>query len=134
VRAFQLRLKDIDKSEIESIAKQIKPICYKHQVTFIINDHADIAASVDADGVHLGKDDDSYNNARKILGANKVIGISCYNLADNAISAAESGADYVAFGALFPTTTKETAAQASPDVLTWWVTNATIPCVLIGGT
>lgn len=133
VQVFQLRLKDISDSEFKKIAEKVTSVCHKYGVTCLINDKPTIAKDVGADGVHIGKHDISYEEARKILGDDKIIGMSCYNLIDNAIDAAEKGANYVAFGAMYPTKTKENAADASPDLLDWWTNNSEIPCVAIGG-
>lgn len=133
IAVFQLRLKDISENEIITASNAIKPICHKHGIQFIINDSIEIAKKTGANGVHLGEDDGSVIEARKILGKNAIIGVSCYDSVDDAIKKAEDGADYVAFGAFFPTTTKQAKATPSPDIIKWWVRNATVPCVAIGG-
>jgi thiamine-phosphate pyrophosphorylase len=133
VSVFQLRLKNISDDEIIKAAKELMPICHQYGVQFIINDHAHIAAKVGADGVHVGEEKDgTYKEAREIMG-NKVVGVSCYGDIDRAIDFAEKGADYVAFGAFYPTTTKTPKARPEPDILEWWVRNSTMPCVAIGG-
>ncbi len=138
VQAFQLRLKDASDGEILEAAREILPLCRAHDIAFILNDRADLALSCSADGVHLGQDDMKISKARDILGAQKVIGVSCHASKDMAIDAAEEGADYVAFGAFYPTTSKpqekvEKWGVPTPDILSWWSENTTVPCVAIGG-
>jgi thiamine-phosphate pyrophosphorylase len=134
VSVFQLRLKNTNDEKIISYAKELMCICHSYDVQFILNDRADLAAEINADGVHIGEEQDgTVESARKKIGQNKIIGVSCYGSIDRAIEMAESGADYVAFGAFYPTQTKEPKARPSPDILKWWTTNTTIPCVAIGG-
>jgi len=134
VAVFQLRLKNINDSEIINYAKELMPICHEFNVQFILNDRPDLAAQVNADGVHIGEDQDgTIENARKLVGKDKAIGVSCYGSTDRALEMAEKGIDYVAFGAFFPTKTKEPKARPKPDILKWWVRNCTTPCVAIGG-
>ncbi|MCE3231818.1 MAG: thiE [Rickettsiaceae bacterium] len=133
VSVFQLRQKNLPENEIIESAKALMPICHKHNVQFILNDNARIAAKVGADGVHVGEEKDgTYDEARKLLG-NKVVGVSCYGSIERAIDFAEKGADYVAFGAFYPTTTKTPKARPEPEILEWWVRNSVVPCVAIGG-
>jgi thiamine-phosphate pyrophosphorylase len=133
VAVFQLRLKNIPDEEIITAVKTLMPICHQYGVQFILNDNAALAAKVGADGVHVGEEKDgTYDDARKIMGK-KIVGVSCYGDIDRAIDFSEKGADYVAFGAFYPTTTKTPKAQPKPDILEWWVRNSTTPCVAIGG-
>jgi thiamine-phosphate pyrophosphorylase len=133
VAVFQLRLKNVADEFIIQAAKELLPICHEYGVQFILNDRPDIAAKVGADGVHIGEDQDgTLEQARKIMGK-KIIGVSCYGSVDRAMDMAENGADYVAFGAFYPTTTKAPKARPDAEILTWWVTNSTVPCVAIGG-
>ncbi len=133
VHCFQLRLKNIEDSFIISASKQLIPICKKYKVPFILNDRLDLANVVGADGVHLGENDGNILEARKILGANSIIGASCYNSKHLAMEAAEKGADYVAFGAFFDTKTKIAKSKAKIDTVKDWVYISNIPCVAIGG-
>lgn len=133
ISAFQLRLKNTDDDFILRAAEKLIPVCHQNNCMFIMNDRPDLAAKSGADGIHIGNDDGSIENARKIIGKNKIIGTSCYDNQDYAIEAGEKGADYIAFGAFYPTTTKETKSKPSPDILKWWSTNSVIPCVAIGG-
>jgi thiamine-phosphate pyrophosphorylase len=138
VKAFQLRLKDASDAEILEAAREILPFCRARDIAFILNDSADLAVKCDVDGIHLGQDDMPVAKARKILGDDKVIGVSCHASPDQAMTAAEEGADYVAFGAFYPTTSKpmekvEKWGVPTPEILQWWSTFTTIPCVAIGG-
>lgn len=133
VSVFQLRLKDVSADVIRDTAKQLLPICHKHGIQFIINDDAKLAAEIGADGVHLGESDHNYKEARALLGPHKIIGVSCYDSSDRAMELADQGADYVSFGAFFPTTTKQAKAHPSPDILTNWSKSSVVPCAAIGG-
>ena len=118
VSCFQLRLKNIEDNFIISVAKDLIPICRQYNVPFILNDRLDLANEVNADGVHLGENDGSVIEARKLLGPKAIIGASCYNSKHLAMEAAESGADYVAFGAFFDTKTKIPKTKALNNILT----------------
>lgn len=133
VACVQLRLKNLADDEIERAAVTLMPLCHERDVAFIINDRADIAAHVGADGVHIGADDGAYAAARAVLGKDKLIGVSCYASRHRAIEAADAGADYVAFGAFFETGTKQPRARATTDLLEWWSPLMVVPCVAIGG-
>ncbi len=138
VSAFQLRLKGASDDEIREAIRVLMPITHAHDVAFILNDRVDIAQEMDVDGVHLGQEDMPLGAARGILGDNKAIGISCHDSGHLAMEAGEAGADYVAFGAYHPTTSKEPAQLAkygtpAPDLLPWWSTYTTVPSVAIGG-
>lgn len=133
VSAFQLRMKDIEKQEIYNIGKTLLSYCNNHGIQFILNDDVEMAKEIGADGVHIGSSDSDVKRARKILGENKLIGVSCYNDKDRAIDMASSGADYVSFGAFYETSTKKDVTKAEIATLEWWVRNSTVPCVAIGG-
>lgn len=133
VAAFQLRLKGIEEHAIAALAPPLQEICASRDVAFIVNDSIGLAKRLGADGVHLGQDDGSVADARDALGREAQIGVTCHNSRHLAMEAAERGADYVAFGAFFPTTTKETHHVAQPSLLGWWRTLSGIPCVAIGG-
>ena len=137
-RAFQLRLKEASDLQILEAAGELLPVCRRHDVAFILNDRADLAVQCGADGIHLGQEDMNIADARAILGRDAVIGVSCHASRDMAIDAAEAGADYVAFGAFYPTKSKplekvEKWGVPEPDLVEWWSTNTTVPCVAIGG-
>lgn len=133
VASVQLRMKDSSDEDIIKAAKVLMPICHAKDVAFIINDSVEIANKVGADGVHIGQTDMNYKDARLMLGENRIIGVTCHDSKHLAMSAGEQGADYVAFGAFYPTTTKMTTVQATPELLTWWQDLFEIPCVAIGG-
>lgn len=133
VGAFQLRLKHASDADILRIAAPLMAMCHRYNTMFILNDRPDLAAQLGADGVHLGEEAERYEEARRLLGEAAVIGISCYGSLDRAVEFAEKGASYVAFGAFYPTTTKEPKARPEPEILSWWVRNSVIPCVAIGG-
>ena len=133
VSCFQLRLKNVKDEDIIESAKALKPICNKYHVPFILNDRLDLVNKVEADGVHLGEDDDSILEARKLLGPKAIIGASCYNSKHLAMEAAEEGADYVAFGAFFATITKDPKTKADINIIKDWTLISNIPCVAIGG-
>ncbi|MCG8505909.1 MAG: thiamine phosphate synthase [Sphingomonadales bacterium] len=133
VACLQLRLKDVPDETVLAAAASLGPICREADVAFLINDRADLAATAGADGVHLGQGDGAMADARQILGHSRDIGITCHNSRHLAFEAGEAGADYVAFGAFFPTATKKTEYVATPDLLEAWREVAEIPCVAIGG-
>lgn len=133
VSVFQLRLKDIQNRDIVLAGKKIVPKLQEAGIAVIINDNARIAKDLHADGVHLGQSDGSVSEARALLGRDATIGVTCHNSRHLAMEAAEKGADYVAFGAFFPTQTKEISHNAEPEILTWWQDLMEIPCVAIGG-
>jgi thiamine-phosphate pyrophosphorylase len=133
VPAFQLRLKVSPDAAILAAAKLLRPICAAHDVAFILNDRADLAKACGADGVHLGQEDGDPRDARSLLGPGAQIGVTCHDSRHLAMEAGEAGADYVAFGAFFPTATKDTVHRPDPAILSWWSTLFEIPCVAIGG-
>lgn len=133
VSCFQLRLKNSDDASIKTASEMLLPICQNHDVPFIINDRPDLAAQLGAGGVHIGIEDISYRDARRLVGDDAIIGVSCYNSRHTAMIAAEQGADYIAFGAFFPTATKTPRTRAELELLSWWHQTTTIPCVAIGG-
>ena len=133
VAAFQFRVKDVDEHAAARLAAPLQEICAAREVAFIVNDSISLAKRIKADGVHLGQDDGTVEEARQRLGRDAQIGVTCHNSRHLAMEAGEAGADYVAFGAFFPTTTKQTEYTAEPDLLTWWQELMEIPCVAIGG-
>lgn len=133
VAAFQFRVKDIDPHEAARLAEPLQAICAARDVAFIVNDSISLAKRLGADGVHLGQGDGEIAEARRELGAQAEIGVTCHDSRHLALEAGEGGADYVAFGAFFPTTTKEVKHQAELATLEWWQALFEIPCVAIGG-
>ena len=133
VAAFQFRVKDIDRDEAARLAAPLKSICDEFDVAFIVNDDIKLAKQLGADGVHLGQSDEKLKITRTELGNDIQIGITCHDSRHLAMEAGEGGANYVAFGAFFPTRTKETHHRPERDILEWWSTMMEIPCVAIGG-
>jgi thiamine-phosphate pyrophosphorylase len=133
VAAFQLRMKGARDADILAAGEALKPIVQNAASAFIVNDRPDLAAKLDADGVHFGQSDASYAEARGLLGPNKIVGVTCHNSRDLAYAAAEAGADYVAFGAFHPSETTTPSHWADPEILEIWQQTALTPCVAIGG-
>ena len=132
VASFQLRLKDISDDEIRRATDILRPVVQGAGAAFIINDRPDLAAELGCDGVHVGQDDASYAEARAAL-PNGIVGVTCHDSRHLAMEAGEAGADYVAFGAFFPTQTKEPKSRAEIELLQWWSQMMVVPCVAIGG-
>jgi thiamine-phosphate pyrophosphorylase len=133
VASLQLRLKDVPDDDIVRAGDLLLPIAQRANVALIVNDRPDLAYKIGADGVHVGQEDASYADAREFLGRERIIGVTCHNSRHLAIEAAEAGADYVAFGAFYPTATKEPKTRAEPDILQWWSEMMVVPSVAIGG-
>lgn len=133
VAALQIRLKDVPDEIIAAAVDVLMPIAQARGVAVILNDRPDLAAKLGCDGVHIGQDDMPLAEARRIMGPDAMIGVTCHDSLHLAMEAAEGGADYVAFGAFFPTATKEAPTRAEPELLTGWQADMLIPCVAIGG-
>jgi thiamine-phosphate pyrophosphorylase len=133
VACVQLRLKDASDDAIKRAAERLLRVTAARDVALVMNDRPDLAAATGCDGVHVGQEDASYAAARAAVGPQAIVGVTCHASPHLAMEAGEAGADYVAFGAFFPTSTKEAKTQASPDILHWWSTIMTVPCVAIGG-
>ena len=133
VAAFQYRVKGLDQHEAARLAGPLLEICRARDVAFIVNDDMGLAKRLGADGVHLGQGDGDPRDARALLGPSAQIGVTCHDSRHLAMEAGEAGADYVAFGAFFPTATKETRHRPDPSILGWWSRVFEIPCVAIGG-
>jgi thiamine-phosphate pyrophosphorylase len=131
--AFQLRIKETSEHELARLAEPLQRICGDAGVAFIVNDSMALAKRIGADGVHLGQSDGDIREARALLGPSAQIGKTCHDSRHLAMEAGEAGADYVAFGAFYPTTTKPSEYRPDPAILTWWSTVFEIPCVAIGG-
>ena len=131
--AFQLRVKDVDEHELARLAEPLQRICADADVAFIVNDSMALARRIGADGVHLGQSDGDVREARALLGPGAQIGRTCHDSRHLAMQAGEDGADYVAFGAFYETTTKPSHYRPQPAILSWWSTWFEIPCVAIGG-
>ena len=133
IKYFQLRLKKISNQNLLKISKKIKKIVRKNNVKFLINDKPLIAKKVFADGCHIGQKDMNFKNSRKILGKNKIIGITCHNSKKLALKAKKYGASYVAFGSFFKSSTKKSAFKANLAILRWAKKKINMPIVAIGG-
>jgi len=133
VTAFQFRVKDIDQHEAARLAEPLQTICAAREVAFIVNDSIPLAKRLGADGVHLGQKDGTVEEAREELGREAQIGVTCHASRHLALEAGEAGADYVAFGAFFPSTTKQSEHRPEPELVEWWTGLIEIPCVAIGG-
>jgi len=133
VAAFQLRVKGLDEHAIARAAEPLQRVCADREVAFIVNDSMGLAKRLGADGVHLGQGDGDPRDARALLGPNTQIGVTCHDSRHLAMEAGEAGADYVAFGAFYPTRTKEVRHHPDPSILGWWTTLFELPCVAIGG-
>jgi len=129
----QLRLKDLPDAEILRAGEILMPIVQAANAAFIVNDRADLAKRLGADGVHVGQEDTPYAEARALMGPKGIVGVTCHDSRHLAMEAAEAGADYVAFGAFFETSTKQAKTKADPSILTWWQEMMNAPCVAIGG-
>ena len=133
VAAFQFRVKDVDAHEAARLAAPLQELCAAHDCAFIVNDSVALAKRLGADGVHLGQRDGDAREAREALGREAQIGVTCHASRHLAMEAGEAGADYVAFGAFFPSATKASDHRPELETLTWWQTIFEIPCVAIGG-
>ena len=133
VAAFQFRVKDMDQHSAARLAEPLQALCADRDVAFIVNDDVSLAKRLGADGVHLGQSDGDPADARAILGPTVQIGVTCHDSRHLAMEAGEAGADYVAFGSFYPTTTKQVSHHPDPAILTWWSQVFELPCVAIGG-
>ena len=133
VTAFQFRVKGLDQHEAARLAEPLQAICAAREVAFIVNDDVALAKRLGADGVHLGQGDGDPREAREDLGREAQIGVTCHDSRHLALEAGEAGADYVAFGAFFPSETKETSHRAEIELLEWWSEMVELPSVAIGG-
>jgi thiamine-phosphate pyrophosphorylase len=133
IDCLQLRLKDVSDDEIRKAIDVILPLCSDRDIPLILNDRPDIAKKSGVDGVHVGEEDASYAEARAIMGEEHIVGVSCYDSRHRAMELGEKGADYVAFGAFYPTQTKEAKTSVTPEIIEIWTTFTTVPCVAIGG-
>jgi thiamine-phosphate pyrophosphorylase len=133
VAAVQIRLKDAPEAAIAAAVAALLPLTHARGVSLILNDNPALAARYDCDGVHIGQDDGTITAARAQVGGERIVGVTCHASRDLAMAAAEAGADYVAFGAFFATTTKPTLHRADPEILSIWQESMLTPCVAIGG-
>ena len=134
VACLQIRLKQVEDDEIRKITESLQTILQSYDVAVIMNDRPDLAAELGCDGVHVGQEDIPYMEARSIVGEEKIVGVTCKKSRHLAIEAADYGADYVAFGGFFRSSTKQSAEteRADPEILSWWTQTTNVPCVAIG--
>jgi thiamine-phosphate pyrophosphorylase len=133
VAALQIRLKGLADGSLAAAVRTLGPIAKARDVAVILNDRPDLARGLGCDGVHVGQTDASLRQARQIMGPQAMIGVTCHDSRHLAMEASEGGADYVAFGAFYPTTTKDTAYRPEVEILTIWQETMQTPCVAIGG-
>ena len=133
VAALQVRLKAVPDEIVAAAVDALAPIAQARDVAVILNDRPDLAARLGCDGVHIGQEDAPYAEARRLMGRDRIVGVSCHDSRHLAMEAAEAGADYVAFGALFPTSTKDAKTRCKLETLTIWQETMETPCVAIGG-
>jgi len=133
VACVQLRLKDVSDDAIRRACDVLRPVATSRDVAFVLNDRPDLAAACDCDGVHIGQKDTPYAEARRLMGPDRIVGVTCHDSRHLALVAAEAGADYVAFGAFYPTKTKPSNYRPQPELLQWWSDVMTVPSVAIGG-
>ncbi|WP_135076201.1 thiamine phosphate synthase [Terasakiella sp. SH-1] len=133
VACVQLRLKDVSDDVVRTACEKLAPIVQGRNIAFVLNDNPKLAKEMGCDGVHVGQDDTPYKKAREIVGKDAIVGVTCHDSKHLAMIAGEQGADYVAFGAFYPTQTKEAKSKAEPWILEWWSTMFEVPCVAIGG-
>lgn len=133
VAAVQLRLKDVSDDEIRKAIDILQPVVQDRNIAFILNDRPDLAKEYGCDGAHIGMEDTPIELARSQLGDNLQLGVSCYDSRDMAMKAGEQGADYIAFGAFFPTISKDTDVRAPIELVSWWSEMMELPVVAIGG-
>jgi len=133
VAAVQLRLKEASDDDWRRATEALRPVAQSRGVAFLLNDRVDLVNAMGCDGAHVGQTDLAAAEARRLLSPTLTLGVTCHDSRDLAMEAGEAGADYVAFGAFFPTTTKEAPTRAEPDLIAWWAELMELPCVAIGG-
>ncbi len=133
VAAVQLRLKHATDDAVRRAIDVLRPVAQSRGVAFLVNDRPDLAVAQGCDGAHVGQTDTPAAVARKLLGGDRILGVTCHASRDLGFEAGEAGADYVAFGAFFPTATKDAPTRADPEILRWWSELMELPCVAIGG-
>ncbi len=133
VAAVQLRLKEASDDDVREAMDMLRPVAQSRGVAFLLNDRPDIAKQGGCDGAHVGQTDMAAAQARKVLGPDLMLGVTCHASRDLAMDAGDAGADYVAFGAFFPSATKTPPAMAEVEIVEWWSSMMELPCVAIGG-
>jgi thiamine-phosphate pyrophosphorylase len=133
VAAVQLRLKDVSDDVWRRAIDALRPVCQARDVAFLLNDRADLVKPTGCDGAHVGQDDMAAPEARRVIGPDLTLGVTCKGSRDLAMQAGEDGADYVAFGAFYPSTTKQVTKLLDPEILRWWSEMMELPSCAIGG-
>ncbi len=133
IAAVQLRLKPADDDAIRRAIDVLRPVAQSRGVAFLLNDRPDLAVAGGCDGAHVGQEDMPAATARRVLGEGLTLGVTCHASRDLAMTAGEAGADYVAFGAFFPSATKDAPTRAEVEIIAWWTELMELPCVAIGG-
>jgi thiamine-phosphate pyrophosphorylase len=133
VACLQIRLKEVSDDIVSAAVDALSPIAQARDVAVILNDRPDLAARLGCDGVHVGQEDASYAEARRLMGRDRIVGVTCHDSRHLAMEAAEAGADYVAFGAFYPTATKDPKTCCELEILSIWQETMQTPCVAIGG-
>ncbi|MEE8393130.1 MAG: thiamine phosphate synthase [Rhodospirillales bacterium] len=133
VASVQIRLKEAIDDDIRWAAEALGPVVRDRGAAFILNDRPDLAKEMEFDGVHIGQDDASLPEARQAVGADGIVGVTCHDSRHLAMVAAENGADYVSFGAFFPTPTKKAKTRADAEIIEIWSETTIVPLVAIGG-
>lgn len=133
VGAVQLRLKDVPDDDIRRAAEALLAVCHDRNIPLIMNDRPDLAKDTGCDGVHIGQTDGDFSTARRAVGPDGIVGVTCHDSRHLAVEAGEAGADYVAFGAFFPSSSKDAKFRADPEILEWCASVTDLPCVAIGG-
>jgi thiamine-phosphate pyrophosphorylase len=133
IACVQIRLKGLDDDALARTIDLLRPPAQRRGIAVILNDRPDLAFETGCDGVHIGQTDGGLKAARAAVGADAIVGVTCHDSRHLAMEAGEQGADYVAFGAFYPTQTKEAPTQADPEILRWWSDLFTVPAVAIGG-
>ena len=133
VAAVQLRLKQVSEDDWKHTTDKLRPVAQSRDVAFLLNDRAELVRELGCDGVHVGQEDIPANIARQVIGPDLTLGVTCKGSRDLAMQAGEDGADYVAFGAFFPSGTKDVSRFVSPEILQWWSDLMELPCCAIGG-
>jgi thiamine-phosphate pyrophosphorylase len=133
VAAVQLRLKDVDDDHWRRAIDALRPVSQSRDVAFLLNDRADLVRATGCDGAHVGQEDMPAREARRLIGPDLTLGVTCKGSRDLAMQAGEDGADYVAFGAFFPSTTKAVTHLLVPEILDWWSEMMELPSCAIGG-
>ncbi len=133
VAAVQLRLKDVSDDDWKRAIDALRPVSQARAVAFLLNDRADLVVATGSDGAHVGQEDLPAREARRLMGPDLTLGVTCKGSRDLAMTAGEDGADYVAFGAFYPSTTKEVKNLLDPEILRWWADLMELPSCAIGG-